>query len=89
VEAYVLAGELHRAAGDLRQAFQAYEDLLRGFIEQKQDQATRFVSLFATRTRLGIWLRNAGLHAMNLPLIGDFAVNRALRDDIELPDYAI
>lgn len=89
IEAYVLAGELHRAAGEFRQAFEAYEGRLRRFIEQKQDQATRFVSLFATRTRLGIWLRNAGIQAMNLPLVGEFAVNRALRDDIELPDYAI
>jgi 2-polyprenyl-6-methoxyphenol hydroxylase-like FAD-dependent oxidoreductase len=89
IEAYVLAGELHRADGDFRQAFQAYEGRLRKFIEIKQDRAIRFVSFFAARTRLGIWIRNAGLHAMNLPLIGDLAIKRALRDDIELPDYAI
>ena len=89
IEAYVLAGELHRADGDFRQAFQAYEGRLRKFIEIKQDRAIRFVSFFAARTRLGIWIRNAGLHAMNLPLIGYLAIKRALRDDIELPDYAI
>jgi 2-polyprenyl-6-methoxyphenol hydroxylase-like FAD-dependent oxidoreductase len=89
VEAYVLAGEMHRAEGDFLRAFDAYETRLRRFVEQKQDGATKFVSFFAARTRVGIWLRNAGLQALNLPLIGDLAVKRALRDDIELPDYAI
>lgn len=89
VGAYVLAGELHAANGDFRRAFGAYEDRLRGFIERKQDRATRFVSFFAARSRLGIWLRDAGIHAMNLPFIGDLAIRRALHDDIELPDYAI
>lgn len=89
LEAYVLAGELHAADGDFRRAFRAYEDRLRRFIERKQDRATRFVSFFAARSRLGIWLRDAGMQAMNLPFVGDLAIRRALRDDIELPDYGI
>lgn len=35
-EAYVLAGELHRAAGDHRRAFDAYQARLRPFIDAKQ-----------------------------------------------------
>lgn len=89
VEAYVLAGELQRAGGDFRRAFDMYEARLRRFIQDKQDRASTFVSFFAARTRLGIWLRNAGMRAMNLPFIGDRAISRTLRDDIELPDYAI
>jgi 2-polyprenyl-6-methoxyphenol hydroxylase-like FAD-dependent oxidoreductase len=89
VETYVLAGELQRAGGDFSQAFKEYETRLRPFIEDKQDRASAFVSFFAARTWPGIWLRNVGLQAMNLPFIGDLALNRALRDDIELPDYAI
>lgn len=89
VEAYVLAGELHCAGGNFRQAFKAYEARLRQFIEEKQDRASSFVSFFAARTWPGIWLRNVGLQAMNIPVVGDLALNRALRDDIELPDYAI
>ncbi len=89
VETYVLAGELHRAAGDFPQAFKQYETRLRSFIEDKQDRASKFVSFFAARTWPGIWLRNVGLQAMNLPFVGDLALNRALRDDLELPDYAI
>ena len=89
VEAYVLAGELARANGDLRRAFASYEARLRHFIEEKQDGALKFVSFFTARTRLGIWLRNTGLTAFNLPLIGDLVMTRALRDDIELPEYEL
>jgi 2-polyprenyl-6-methoxyphenol hydroxylase-like FAD-dependent oxidoreductase len=89
VEAYVLAGELQRACGDFGQAFKAYETRLQSFIEDKQNRASSFVSFFVARTRPGIWLRNVGLQAMNIPIVGDLALNRTLRDDIELPDYAI
>ena len=89
VEAYVLAGELHRSGGDLGQAFKEYQTRLQPFIEDKQDRASSFVSFFVARTWPGIWLRNVGLHVMNIPIVGDLALNRTLRDDIELPDYAI
>jgi len=89
VEAYVLAGELQRACGDFGQAFKAYETRLQPFIEDKQNRASSFVSFFVARTWPGIWLRNVGLQAMNIPIVGDLALNRTLRDDIELPDYAI
>src|SRR5271163_3282866 len=50
-EAYVLAGELKRADGDHRQAFEAYETRLRPFIDGKQTGAAKLISFFATRTR--------------------------------------
>ncbi|WP_006244373.1 FAD-binding domain [Mycolicibacterium tusciae] len=86
VEAYVLAGELARAGGDLPQAFAAYEDRLRQFITQKQDSAIKFIPFFVARSRPGIWFRNLGMRAMNLP-IGNLVLTRALRDDLDLPDY--
>ncbi|RDH76397.1 FAD-binding domain [Mycolicibacterium moriokaense] len=89
VESYVLAGELARAEGDLNRAFAAYESLLRAFIEEKQEGATKFINFFAARTSLGIWLRNTLMRAMKLPLVGDLVLSRSLRDDIELPDYAL
>ncbi len=89
VEAYVLAGELALAGDDPARAFPAYEARLRRFIEQKQDGAMKFVAFFATRTKLGLWLRNVGMRAMNLPFVGDLVVRRALRDEIELPDYPL
>ncbi|OBF71901.1 hypothetical protein A5750_19330 [Mycobacterium sp. 852002-51613_SCH5001154] len=87
-EAYVLAGELARADGDHRRAFDAYEARLRPFIANKQAGAVRYTGFFATRTRLGLWLRNMALHTMNFaPLATVFA--GGVRDDFELPDYGI
>jgi 2-polyprenyl-6-methoxyphenol hydroxylase-like FAD-dependent oxidoreductase len=87
-EAYVLAGELVRAAGDHRRAFGAYEARLRPFIESKQASAVRFISFFATRTRFGLWFRNVAMRAMNFgPVAGLFV--GSVRDDFELPDYGI
>ncbi|TAM72949.1 FAD-binding domain [Mycobacterium sp.] len=85
-EAYVLAGELARAGGDHRRAFDDYEARLRPFIESKQAGAARFIGFFATRTRFGLWLRNVAMRTMNFGpmtrlLAGD------VRDDFELPDY--
>ena len=87
-EAYVLAGELARAGGDHRRAFDAYEARLRPFIASKQGGAVRYIGFFATRTRFGLWLRNAALRTMNFaPLATLFA--GSVRDDFELPDYGI
>jgi len=87
-EAYVLAGELARAGGDHRRAFEAYEARLRPFIESKQAGATRMLGFFATRTRFGLWFRDLAMRTMNFgPLASLFA--GAVRDDFELPDYRI
>jgi 2-polyprenyl-6-methoxyphenol hydroxylase-like FAD-dependent oxidoreductase len=86
-EACVLAGELARANGDHRVAFARYETLLRPLIAGKQRAATHFVSFFATRTRLGLWLRNQAMRAMNLGPVFRRLAGRSLRDDFDLPDY--
>jgi 2-polyprenyl-6-methoxyphenol hydroxylase-like FAD-dependent oxidoreductase len=88
-EAYVLAGELARAEGDHREAFDAYEGRLRPFIQGKQDGARKFVSFFAPRTSLGIWFRNVAMRTANVPALADAILARSLRDDFVLPDYAI
>ncbi|MEZ0384028.1 FAD-binding domain [Mycobacterium sp. pW045] len=87
-EAYVLAGELHRAGGDHRRAFAAYQDRLRPFIEAKQSGATEFLGFFATRTRVGLWFRNLAIRAMNLRLLTRLLAG-SVRDDFDLPDYRI
>jgi 2-polyprenyl-6-methoxyphenol hydroxylase-like FAD-dependent oxidoreductase len=87
-EAYVLAGELHRAAGDHRRAFGAYEARLRPFIEAKQSSAQQFLGFFATRTRFGLWFRNLAIRAMNLRLLTSVFAG-SVRDDFDLPDYPI
>lgn len=88
-EAYVLAGELHRAGGDWGRAFAAYEARLRPFVEGKQAGAERFIPFFATRSRLGIWLRDQALRAMSFEPLVKLLAGRSLRDDFELPDYGI
>lgn len=87
-EAYVLAGELHRAGGDHRRAFDAYEARLRPLIETKQSTATQLLGFFATRTRFGLWFRNLALRAMNLRILTNLFAG-AVRDDFDLPDYGI
>lgn len=42
----MLAGELARAGGDHRRAFDAYEKRLRPFIEGKQASAAKFIWFF-------------------------------------------
>ena len=88
-EAYVLAGELLRANEDHGLGFANYETRLRRFVEGKQASVAKFIPVFATQTRLGIWLRNLGMRAMNLRPLGDLLTAQAFRDDFELPDYAI
>ncbi|KLO26352.1 hypothetical protein ABW16_19745 [Mycolicibacter heraklionensis] len=87
-EAYVLAGELHRAAGDHLRAFDAYEARLRPLIEAKQSNAQQLLGFFATRTRFGLWFRNLALRAMNLRMLTNLFAG-TVRDDFDLPDYGI
>ena len=87
IGAYVLAGELSRAARP-EDAFAAYEATLRPFLVQKQDAAERFASSFAPATQLGISLRNLITKAMGFAPVAKLAIGTTLRDDIELPNYA-
>ena len=88
-EAYVLAGELHGAKGDHRQAFDAYEARMRGFVIGKQSSAGKLIPVFATQTRMGIRLRDLVMRAMNFDPVGDLLVGRSLRDTFVLPDYGM
>jgi 2-polyprenyl-6-methoxyphenol hydroxylase-like FAD-dependent oxidoreductase len=86
--AYVLAGELKRAAGDHAAAFRNYEALLKPLIERKQKSAARLGAWFAPQTPLGLVFRNAFTQLMNLPVIGRWAVRRMVAGGMALPDYA-
>jgi 2-polyprenyl-6-methoxyphenol hydroxylase-like FAD-dependent oxidoreductase len=86
-QAYVLAGELQRTAGDHRTAFQRHEARLRGFIEGKQAAAASFAAAFAPKSAFGVWLRNQVTRLMAIGPVADLAVGRNLRDNIDLPDY--
>jgi len=86
-EAYILAGELHRAQGDHAAAFRAYENKLQPELARKQKSAPRLAGFFAPKNALGCILRNIGTNATSLPILGKLLLNRLIRDNITLPDY--
>ena len=86
--AYVLAGELGRHA-DHRQAFAAYEALMRPFVAQAQSVPKFATRLASPHSRLGIALGHAVLRMATAPglkkLFGKILSPKA--DAIVLPDY--
>ena len=86
-EAYVLAGELHRAGGNHTVAFRKYETLLRPFLAQKQQAALRFAGFFAPKNSWGLFLRNLATNVSSVPFLAKLLIGRALRDDFDLPNY--
>lgn len=86
-EAYVLANELHRAAGNHTVAFRAYEEHLKPFINQKQQAASSFLAAFAPKNKLQMALVNLVIQASSVPFLSKQLIGRSLKDDVELPDY--
>ena len=85
--AYILAGELTKAAGQHDIAFANYEKLLRGFVEKKQRGAERFASAFAPKTRLGLFFRNQVIRAAAIRGFAGLTFGRDIIDMLQLPDY--
>jgi 2-polyprenyl-6-methoxyphenol hydroxylase-like FAD-dependent oxidoreductase len=85
--AYVLAGELAKAAGRHDEAFANYEKILRDFMTRKQQGAERFASAFAPRTRFGLRFRNWVVKAAAIPGVARFTFGRDIIDSLRLPDY--
>ncbi len=86
--AYALAGELQKARGRHDEAFEAYEALLRPYIEVKQKGAERMSTALAPRTEWGLKFRNLIVNAFALPGLARFVVGRELVDTLALPDYS-
>lgn len=89
IEAFVLAGEIHRAGGDWARAFAAYESCLRAFVTAKQRAAISFRGFFAPRSALSLALRNLSVNALSFPFFPKLLYGRWLHDDLELPEYGI
>jgi 2-polyprenyl-6-methoxyphenol hydroxylase-like FAD-dependent oxidoreductase len=87
LEAYVLAGELHRADGDCARALAAYESRLQTFVSAKQKGAVWFRGFFAPQTTLGISVRRLAVRLFALPWLGKPFWARSLHDDFTLPEY--
>ncbi|MEZ4563735.1 MAG: FAD-binding domain [Thermomicrobiales bacterium] len=88
-EAYVLAGELHRAQGDYQAAFRQHEQRLRPFIAGKQESALRFAASFVPRTRFAVWRRNQATRLLAIAPLANYVFARSFRDDFTLPDYGL
>jgi 2-polyprenyl-6-methoxyphenol hydroxylase-like FAD-dependent oxidoreductase len=86
--AYILAGELKKAAGDYRVAFETYEEMLQPVMAGKQRAAVSFAGSFAPKTRLGIFIRNELTRLMTQPSFAKlFIGRRLLTDPLALPNY--
>ena len=88
-EAYVLAGEIHRAGNDYAAEFARYEERMAPLMKNKQQSAAKFASSFAPKTSLGVAFRNAVTRLLRTRAVADFFVGRDLRDAIELPEYGL
>jgi 2-polyprenyl-6-methoxyphenol hydroxylase-like FAD-dependent oxidoreductase len=71
IEAYVLAGELHRAGGDIVRALAAFEARLRSFVTTKQKTALRFRNFFAPRIELMLRVRNVAVATLSIPFFAN------------------
>jgi 2-polyprenyl-6-methoxyphenol hydroxylase-like FAD-dependent oxidoreductase len=90
VGAYVLAGELARAAGDRTAALAAYEEVMRPYIAQAQELPPGGVNGFVPKTRLEIAIRTHMIRWMTRwPLRNLMAAQFGKADAITLPDYEI
>ena len=87
LEAYVLAGELHRADGDCARAVAAYEGRLQTFVSGKQKGAIWFRGFFAPQTDAGLMVRKLAVRAFALPWLGKPFWARWLHDNVTLPEY--
>ena len=85
--AYILAGELHRAAGDYKTAFARYENQFEAFVIRKQRAALRFAGTFVPKSRLSMRVRSGIMNLLRIPWIADFVLSRDLGDSVTLPNY--
>jgi 2-polyprenyl-6-methoxyphenol hydroxylase-like FAD-dependent oxidoreductase len=87
VEAYTLAVELIRSAGDHTVAFHAAQHRLMPMVVAKQNGARGLGTAFAPRTPGKLRLRNTLFRVMGLRPVADLVMGRSLRDPIEVPEW--
>ena len=85
--AYVLAGELAKAAGRHEEAFSNYERLLRAYIGSKQKVARALCQCLRPKDRWGLFLRNQVIKAFAIPGLARLTFGRDFIDTLQLPDY--
>jgi 2-polyprenyl-6-methoxyphenol hydroxylase-like FAD-dependent oxidoreductase len=86
-EAYVLAGELHRAAGDHGAAFAAYQRRLQAHLAKKQAAALKFAGFFAPRNWLTLVGRDVLMNLISIPFLARPLLRGSFTADFDLPAY--
>jgi 2-polyprenyl-6-methoxyphenol hydroxylase-like FAD-dependent oxidoreductase len=86
-EAYVLAGELHRAQGNYALAFQNYEKRLQEFLQDKQKMALDMLAFFTPESSFQMFLTRMLFKLSSFQFLSEFFIRRMMRDDIIIPDY--
>lgn len=87
IGAYVLAGELKRAGGDVPMALANYQRRLFDFMRMKQDVAIKMAPSFVPKSELGLLARMIASRLLGIDWFADLVIGRSLKDQIELPDY--
>ena len=85
--AYILAGELYRAAGDYGAAFARYQRQFEAFVRRKQRSALKFAGTFAPKSTFSMAVRNAIMNLLRIRWIADLTIGRDLGDRFILPTY--
>lgn len=90
VGAYVLAGELARAGGDVPAGLRAYEHTLRPWIDRIQRFGQGNGKTMTPKTRAGIEFRRRAVQAMGLLPLGSLLLRDQIRmsNAFPLPDYS-
>jgi 2-polyprenyl-6-methoxyphenol hydroxylase-like FAD-dependent oxidoreductase len=86
-EAYVLAGELHRANGNHIQAFKNYEQRLQPFLKEKQKAALQSLPFFVPKSRMQMRFVNLIMRITAVPFLAKAILGKLLHDNISLPEY--
>lgn len=86
-EAYVLAGELHKAKGDHVSGFQNYEQLMQPLLRRKQKDALRMVGFFAPANEFQLALSKWAVRAGGVPVLSKLLLSNLFKNEVELPDY--
>jgi 2-polyprenyl-6-methoxyphenol hydroxylase-like FAD-dependent oxidoreductase len=87
IGAYVLAGELKQAGGDVPMALANYQRRLFAFMRVKQDAAIKLAPTFVPKSSLGILMRMIGSRLLGIDWFAGWVMGRSIQDQIELPDY--
>lgn len=85
--AYILAGELHRSAGDVAAACRRYEATFSPFVGMKRRAARRFAGTFAPPSQLSLFIRNQVFRLLSRPWVANLVASRGFRDTLTLPSY--